>query len=59
VRKSQFTDEQIVGFLEQAEAGSPVKELCRKDGFSDATFDEWRARFGGTEVSDARMLRVV
>ena len=57
--EERFTDEQIVGFLKQAEAGLPVKELCRKGGFSDATFYKWRARFGGMEASDARMLREV
>jgi putative transposase len=48
---------QIVGFLKQAESGVAVKELCRKHGFSDATFYKWRGRFGGMEVSDARRLR--
>jgi len=59
MKKSRFSDEQIVGFLKQAEAGLSVKELCRKGGFSDATFYKWRARFGGMEASDARRLREV
>ncbi len=57
MKKSKFTDEQIIGFLKQAEAGVPVKDLCRKGGFSDATFYKWRARFGGMEVADAKRLR--
>jgi putative transposase len=47
--KKRFTEQQIIGFLKEAEAGMPVKELCRKHGFSDASFYTWRAKFGGME----------
>ena len=57
MKKSRFSEEQIIGFLKQAEAGMPIKELCRKGGFSDATFYKWRAKFGGMDVSDARRLK--
>jgi putative transposase len=58
MKKSRFTDEQIINFfLKQAEGGLPVKELCRKHGFSDATFYKWRGRLGGMDVAEARRLR--
>lgn len=57
MRKSQFTDQQIIGFLKQAEAGMPVAELCRQGGFSDATFYKWRAKFGGMDEQEARRLK--
>ena len=55
--KKRFSEEQIIGFLKQAEAGVPVKELCRQHGFSDASFYTWRAKFGGMTVPDAKRLK--
>ena len=52
--KKRFSEEQIIGFLREADKGIPVKELCRKHGFSDASFYLWRGKFGGMDVSDAK-----
>ena len=57
MKKSRFTDEQIVGFLRQAEAGMAVKELCRQNAFSDAPFYKWRASFDGMQAGEATRLR--
>ena len=55
--KKRFSEEQIIGFLKEADGGVPVKELCRKHGFSDASFYLWRSKFGGMDVSDAKRLK--
>lgn len=55
--KKRFSEEQIIGFLKQAEAGVAVKELCRQHGFSDASFYTWRAKYGGMDVPDAKRLK--
>jgi len=55
--KKRFTEEQIIGFLRQAEAGMPVKELCRKHGFSEASYYLWKSKFGGMSVPDAKRLK--
>ena len=57
MRKSKYSEEQIIGFLKQVEAGMTLKDLCRKHGFSDASFYKWRAKFGGMNVSEARRLK--
>jgi putative transposase len=55
--KKRFTEAQIVGFLREADAGLPVKDLCRKHGFSGASYYLWRSKFGGMSVSDAKRLK--
>jgi len=51
MKKSRFSEEQIIGFLRQAEAGMAIAELCRSGGFSPATFYKWRAKYGGMDTS--------
>jgi len=57
--KKRFTEEQIIGVLKEADAGAKVSELCRKHGISDATFYNWKAKFGGMTVSDAQRLKAL
>jgi len=56
MRKSRFTEEQIIGMIKEQEAGLPTAEVCRKHGLSPATFYKLKAKYGGLEVSDARRL---
>ncbi len=57
MRKGRFSEEKIIGMLKEAEAGAETGELCRRYGVSPTTFYNWKARFGGLEVNEARRLR--
>ena len=57
MKRSRFTQEQIIGVLKEHQAGAAAADLCRKHGISDATFYKWRSKYGGMEVSDAKRLR--
>jgi putative transposase len=57
MKKSRFTEEQIIGIVKQHEAGVKTADLCREHGISDATFYNWKAKYGGLDVSEAQRLR--
>ncbi len=57
--KKRYSEEQIIGFLKEADAGVPIKELCRRHGFSESSYYLWRSKFGGMDVSDAKRLKAL
>lgn len=59
MKRSRFSEEQIIGILKEQEAGMPTVEVCRRHGVSPATFYKWKSKFGGMEVSEAKRLRAL
>lgn len=59
MKRSKFTEEQVIGILKEHEAGVAVAEVCRRHGMSSATFYAWKAKLGGLEVSDAKRLKAL
>jgi len=59
MKRSRFSEEQIIAILKEQEAGMPTADVCRKHGISSATFYKYKSKFGGLEVSDARRLRTL
>jgi len=57
--KKRYSDEQIIGFLREADAGVSVKDLCRRHGFSEASYYLWRSKYGGMSVPDAKRLKAL
>ena len=57
MKRSQYSESQIVGILKEADSGVAVKEVCRKYGISDATYYKWKSKYGGLEMSDVRRAR--
>ncbi len=57
MKKARFTETQIIGILKEADAGIPVKEICRKHGISDATYYNWKSKYGGMSASDLKRLK--
>lgn len=57
--KKRYSEEQIIGFLKEADSGVPLKDLCRRHGFSEASYYLWRSKFGGMDVSDAKRLKAL
>ncbi len=57
--KKRYSEEQIIGFLQEADAGLTVKDLCRRHGFSEASYYLWRSKFGGMNVPDAKRLKTL
>lgn len=59
MRKSRFSEEQIIGILKEQESGMATAEVCRRHGISPATFCRWKSKFGGMDVSEAKRLRAL